>query len=251
MSNIGFWEDVSLGDTQEVEAPDFGATPPIFPEWTFQAKKFVNIKDARIENLEEYCPMWFEELSEIDGVYLGGGSLRNLLGGDDVIADIDIFFKNKTSLLQAIEVMQRYDGSESGDWYEAFRCPANELITYKTAIEKHEDDRTPEDYKSQKKIQFITKSFYNSPEDLINTFDFIPTCACLYKGALYTHPDWVQHVKKRTLGLHFISYPVASVFRMMKYKDKGYHVLTESVLEMVTQINMGDFEDGQLALYVD
>lgn len=250
MNTQDFWGDLPP-EPEEHEAPDFGATPPIFPEWTFQPKRFKAIKESRLSNLEEYYPIWFEELANVEGVYLGGGSLRNLLGGDDVIADIDLFFRDKGALMKAIEVMQRYEGIEEGDWYEAFRCPANELITYKTAIEKHEDDRTPEDYKNQKKVQFITKSFYESPEDLINTFDFIPTCACLYQNTLYTHPDWFKHVKRRTLGLHFISYPVASVFRMMKYKDKGYTVLTDSVLDMVTQINMGEFEDGQLALYVD
>tara|TARA_Y100001956_G_scaffold82343_1_gene102859 strand:- start:1240 stop:1983 length:744 start_codon:yes stop_codon:yes gene_type:complete len=231
----------------------YGATDPVYPELPIEIKTFKSVKECRTDNLYEYFPVWFEELSEIEGVYLAGGALRNMLGGDDYIADIDIFFRDQEALDKAMEVMSMYEGSEDGCWYKAFQCPAKELITYKSAIEclMYGEEATEKDYKNQRKVQFITKSFYPTPHHLISTFDFIPTCACLYQDVLYTHKDWVRHVKKRTLGLNFISYPVASIYRMMKYKDKGYHVLTDTVLGMVLQINEGDFEGDRLALYID
>lgn len=231
--------------------PTYGATPPVLPDEWFTAKEFVTLKGSRTDNLYEYFPIWFEELCEIDGVFLAGGGLRNLLGGDDVIQDIDLFFQNKEAVEKAMKIMGSYNGSDEGCWYEAFRCPAGELITYKSVIDKPDEDKTTEDYKNQRKVQFITKSFYESPEQLINTFDFIPTCACLYDGVLYTHPYWVRHVKKRTLGLHFVSYPVATLSRMLKYSKKGYHVVPDMLLDMVLQINENSFDENRLALYID
>lgn len=235
----------------EVFSKGYGHAEVITPEEWFDVKKFNFIKESRTNNLYDYFPIWFEELCNIEGVYLAGGSLRNLLGGKDIIADIDLFFNGETALKKAENVMQMYEGSEDGCWYEAFRCPAGELITYKTAIDKPDEDKTPEDYKNQRKVQFITKSFYDSPEQLINSFDFIPTCACMYQDVLYTHPDWVSHVKKRTLGLHFVSYPVATLSRLLKYSHKGYHVMPETLLGLVQQINEQDFDGDRLALYVD
>lgn len=230
----------------------YGGTDPVYPDFEFEGEQYHNIKECRTDNIYEYFPEWFEGLSNMDGVYLAGGSLRNLLGGDDKISDIDLFFRDQKALTSAMEFMEQFEGSEGGCWFKAFECPAKELITYKSAIESlMYGDATQEEYNNQRKVQFITKSFYPDPLSLISTFDFIPTCACLYQGALYTHKDWVRHVKKRTLGYNFVSYPVASIFRMMKYRDKGYTVLTDTVLEMVVDINTGDFEGDRLALYVD
>ena len=237
---------------QRYDGSDYGATDPVYPNFNFEHKEFHNIKDERTENLYEYFHVIFEEFAQIEGLYIAGGSLRNLLGGDDEIADIDVFFRDKKALDEAMEVMSRYEGSEDGCWYTAFRCPAKELITYKSAIESlMYGDATDEEYRTQKKVQFITKSFYPDPVSLISTFDFIPTCACLYKDTLYTHKDWVKHVKKRTLGYNFLSFPVASMYRLMKYRDKGYTVLTDTVLGMVVDINEGEFDDDRLALYID
>lgn len=234
-----------------MQSQNYGATPPVLPDEWFIAKEFTTLKESRTNNLYDYFPIWFEDLCEIDGVYLAGGSLRNFLGGDDVIQDIDLFFRDKEALEKAMKIMGMHSGSDDGCWYEAFRCPAGELITYKSVIDKTDEDKTPEDYKNQRKVQFITKSFYESPEQLINTFDFIPTCACIYGGVLYTHPDWVRHVKKRKLGLHFVSYPVATLNRLLKYSYKGYHIPSDTLLGLVIQINENEFDANRLALYVD
>lgn len=244
-------QELPSGPDKESEDPVAGSKEVITPDEWFKVKKFYKIKESRTDNLYEYFPIWFEDLCEIKGVYLAGGSLRNLLGGNDVIADIDIFFANQQALENAESIMKKCDGSDPRCWYEAFRCPAGELITYKSAVDKPDEDKIEEDYKNQAKVQFITKSFYDSPEQLINSFDFIPTCACLYNDVLYTHPDWVRHVKKKTLGLNFVSYPVATLSRMMKYSYKGYHVPPETLLGLVQQINEGEFDGDQLALYVD
>ena len=221
--------------------------PPVLPETLFEPCVYKEIKDERFEGIYDYTDELIDEFIYLSGVYIAGGCLRNLLGGDDIVADIDIFFRDSESLKKTIDLMSWYDET----WYEAFRCPAGELITYKTVIDRAKEDITKEDYKNQRKIQFITRNFYSSPKELINSFDFVPTCACLYENILYTHPNWVKSVRKKVLNTHFMSYPVASIFRMMKYKDKGYIVPSESVIEMVTQINEAELDEGRLALYID
>lgn len=86
----------------------YGATDPVYPDFEFKFYEFKNVHEYRYDDIYEYFPIWFEELSKIDGVYLGGGCLRNLLGGDDEIADIDLFFKDETALKSAMEVMDKY-----------------------------------------------------------------------------------------------------------------------------------------------
>lgn len=239
----------------EIPEQPFGATPPFITEDPFVLKEFHTIKESRNSNLYNYFPLWFEDgICDIDGVYLAGGALRNLLGGDDEIADIDLFFRDEQALMQTIDILNSYDGSENGCWYKAFHCPRNELITYKSAIEtymNYDGKPTPEQLRDQKKVQLITKSFYRDVDQLLNSFDFVPTCACWYKDILYTHPDWVKSVKKRELRLHDISYPVASLSRMVKYKEKGYKLLPETLYRMVEIINTREFDGDFLALYVD
>ncbi len=237
-------------EVQEEVVSSYGATPPITPEFAgvkFPVKIYNTVKPARQIKLDEYFPEWVEELSHIDGVYLAGGVLRSFIRKDDKVCDIDLFFRDKDALDAAMCFMDKVDYN----YYMAFQCPMKELVTYKSVIDKPLEDITDEDYANQKKIQFITKSFYESPEELISTFDFINTCACMYKDVLYTHQDWLRHNKKNTLGLNFVSYPVATLSRFARYKAKGFFTSADFLVELFTQLNTLEYPEGQLALYVD
>lgn len=247
-TTLGFGQPVQ--DREEEVVSSYGATPPITPEFAgveFPVKVYNTIRDSRQVKLDEYFPEWVEELSHIDGVYLAGGVLRSFIRKGDKVCDIDLFFRDMDALDAAMKFMGRIDD----EYYEAFRCPMKELITYKSVIDKPLEHITDEDYANQRKIQFITKSFYESPEELISTFDFINTCACMYKDVLYTHRDWLRHNKKGTLGLNFVSYPVATLSRFARYKEKGFFTSADFLVELFTQLNTLEYPEGQLALYVD
>lgn len=241
-----FFDKLTAGIGDKPQTPA-GATPVVLP-WDNMPEitTFTNINDSRFDCLGEYFEEWFTELSQIEGVYLGGGGLRTLLNEDDVICDIDLFFRDQTALDAATAVMEK-----SGEYYVAFQCPANELRTYKSGGDVLDEDKDDEFYENQNKIQFITKSFYRSPEELISSFDFVATCACLYQDKLYTHKDWLRCVRKKQLELNFVSYPVATINRMFKYKEKGFWVPSNMLVQLVEEINTGEFDGDRLALYVD
>lgn len=233
---------------QEEFQPPAGNTPVVLP-WDNmpEIRVFSNIKQEKFDKLAEYFEEWFTELCLIEGVYLGGGCLRTLINEDDVICDIDLFFRDKVALDKATKVMEKYDN----EYYVAFQCPANELTTYKSGADTLDEDRDDDFYKSQRKIQFITKSFYTTPQELVSSFDFVATCACLYNGEVYTHKGWLKSVKKKQLDLNFVSYPVATINRMFKYKEKGFYIPSSMLVQLVQEINDGVFDDDRLALYVD
>lgn len=234
-----------LGDKPALPA---GHTPVVLPTWENMPAitTFTNIKESRFDALGEYFEEWFTEMSLLDGVYLAGGGLRTLLNPDDKICDIDLFFRDQGALDAATEIMEK-----SGEYYLAFQCPANELRTYKSGGDVLDEDKDDDFYKNQKKIQFITKSFYKSPVELISSFDFVATCACLYKEKLYTHKDWLRCVRKKQLELNFVSYPVATINRMFKYRDKGFWIPTSMLVQIIQEISNGTFDGDRLALYVD
>ena len=117
-----------------------------------------------------------------------------------------------------------------------FECPKKELFTYK---------------RRGVKIQCIAKQFYRDALELLDSFDFT-VCQATYDGVrvVLTH-DMIRSVKSKELAINRITYPVASINRLFKYRERGYKVTEQTLVEMVQQISGQQFDDEKLALYID
>jgi len=87
---------------------------------------------------------------------------------------------------------------------------------------------------------------------LIDSFDFT-ACQAAYDGvSVDIAKRMIKSVKLKRLYVNKITFPVASINRMFKYKQKGYHVSEKTIADMVMEISDGrKFTGDHLQMYID
>lgn len=163
-----------------------------------------------------------------DGCFLAGGSLRTLIKPSDPIQDYDLFFSNKerVSEIRALLKAEKYKN--------VFSCPEEKMFSYK---------------KENTKIQLICENFA-PPKETIELFDF-HACQAAFDGEkLYFSLDWARNVLSMNLTTNVITYPVASIKRLIKYKEKGYNI-TNAAIGFMHNVSGKTFEGDELRVYID
>lgn len=197
-----------------------------------------NIKQEKLNKLDKIAL----DLCNIPGVYLAGGCFRKLVNDSDTILDYDFFFANPNAISDIKHKLENL-GAQL-----IFSCPAGELFTYYLTIPKKWYKIFGNDRKI--KIQLITKRFYSSLSELLSTFDFTVTCFGYDCKQFICHEKYVQHVKKKKLHINKLEYPVATLNRCYKYKDKGYFIgdVLKEIVELVWDRNENIIDYGLLYL---
>lgn len=173
---------------------------------------------------------WVQHLLGGGSVWLAGGALRTMLDPTEPVSDYDLFFKNEEGLRQTRQKI------ESDGWRLVFKCPKGELFTYK---------------KFGIKLQCVAKRFYHDIEHLLDSFDFTVCQGATDGWHFYTTSSMIKSVKTKRLEVHLITYPVATINRLYKYRQKGYFVPEQTYVDLVMQIANRSFDGEELALYID
>lgn len=192
--------------------------------------EYKKIKTTRFNKINNYFPELEYLVSEEKLCLLGGGSLRTLIDKKDNICDIDLFFTDFDNVPKVQSIL------EENEYNVVFKCPRGELTTLKSG---------------DIKVQLITKRTYKNANDLCYSFDITACCAVWDGEVLTTHEDWFKDVKSKTIAFNDITYPVASIARVIKYYNKGYRYTGQTLTDLVMQINQKEFDGDSLALYVD
>lgn len=192
------------------------------------------------------------------GAFLAGGALRTLIA-DEEISDYDIFFSrlepevidatehNKFDMFDLdlvsdsepsppkylnVEAVKRI--LEKERFKQVFACSEGKLFTYtKGAI----------------KIQLILENS-SYPEDMIGGFDFGACCAAFDGNFFYYSKAFIRDVKTKKLSINAVTYPAATIKRMVKYAKKGYNI-SEACVEFMKHISGQVFDEEKLRLYID
>jgi len=164
-----------------------------------------------------------------DGIWLCGGAMRSLITYEDP-NDFDMFFRDVEHAAAAQRIL------ESKKFKNVFECPLGLLTTFK---------------KDDIKIQLIKKRYYASINDVIDTFDFTATCAGTDGDIVVMSKDFIRDVRNKVLRLNKLTYPVASINRLIKYKSYGYYV-SDVIIDIVERIQSNDPDIIDFTvLYVD
>jgi hypothetical protein len=173
---------------------------------------------------------WVHNLIQPNRVWVAGGALRTMVDPTEEVADYDLFFSSAEDAAATINYLKQHG------WKLVFECPRGELYTFKVRGIK---------------AQCITKHYYTSAEALLDSFDFT-VCQAAYDGQTLTlTKDFIRSVQQKRLILNKVTYPVATINRLMKYKAKGYVVTEKLLVDLVTDIAGKQFDDNQMALYID
>ncbi len=172
--------------------------------------------------------------------FLAGGALRTLINNDEEVADFDVFFEDAPE--EVIDgVITKHTRCEeikeillSERFKQVFVCPKGELFTFK---------------KDDIKVQLIL-STTGTPETVISAFDF-GACRVAFDGVfLYFDKEFVRDVRTKVLSVQNVTFPAATIKRMMKYKDKGYNV-SQAAVQFMEHVSGKTWDGDQLRLYVD
>ena len=94
------------------------------------------------------------------------------------------------------------------------------------------------------KIQIIIR-FYGEPDKIHDNYDFQHAC-CYYDyddKNLHLDPDAMECLLSRTLVYRGSLYPIASIFRMKKFIERGWRITAGQQLKIMWQISEIDLRD--------
>lgn len=197
------------------------------PEYSPPSSKIYSTLNVSFYKFHKVRPI-YKYLNE--NIYLAGGSLRTTLkcSGENVL-DFDLFFKTFE------EVQKLRDRLAIDDWEQTYECPLGFLYTYR---------------KGKHKLQLICEKEYSSANILISSFDVSACMCCWHDGELTFTREFVRSVKTKKLRTCNVSFPVATMKRLIKYSHKGYD--TSMACEDLARLMTGRaFDEGDFRHYID
>ncbi len=169
------------------------------------------------------------------GPWLAGGAVRRTLLNEDVKSDFDFFFRDESQLASFTSTIDAMGLTKLRE--------SEHHIHYKGKL----PDETAE-----RDIQCIKFQYYNSAEAVIDSFDFT-ICQFAFDGeSLVTGDHSLWDLGRKRLAVHKITYPVASVRRMMKYGNQGFYVCPGAITALLRQTAESPENMARLGvLYID
>lgn len=136
--------------------------------------------------------------------WCAGGAIRRTLINQPLDSDFDFFFRDADHL----------SAWESG-------LPSTLSLVRETEHHKHwrgtvGDSSLPID------VQAIRFRFYDSPEAVIDSFDYTITQFAFDGTNLVTTPTALWDLGRKRLAIHKVTYPVATMRRLLKYTRQGF-----------------------------
>ncbi len=181
---------------------------------TYDLKSFLSrqMNEVKKTNLMEFIKI--TPSLGTDGAWLAGGAVRRtLLGEREINSDYDIFFANEKQKKDYVDLLVR-DGGEIKHENEF-----NTLLMWRDC-----------------KIQAIHITYYDSPAAVLESFDYT-ICQFLTDGEkLFTGEYSLWDLARKRLAVHKVTYPVATLRRMIKYTNQGFYACAGCLQSLLTVV---------------
>lgn len=193
-------------------------------------KSPINLYFSRFPFEKTITPI-LREVGKIDGYLAGGAIRRTFLSEATIKSDYDFFFKNES----------------------AFTLAKNYWLSKTDSSIIRENEQNLSILCDGKIIQLIKIAYYNTVEDLLNSFDYT---ICQFAIDLsesnyfiYSSPTAMFDLGGKKLVVNKITYPVASLRRLIKYTQQGFYACEGCLKELLLQSREGDLDTN--IVYVD
>jgi len=171
--------------------------------------------NSRLEKITPYLPK---------DAWIAGGFLRSVIGGEDELGgDIDFFFHTEEAFNKTLDLI-KYPTSVPGadKVFNYYNIPAYDSINKLRIV----DCESLASFRPN--IQLVRLYWFDSPEHVIDSFDFT-VCQFITDGkTLWFGPHSFEDVKTKTLRHHRETGDAIAVLnRILKYQNKGYRIEPE------------------------
>lgn len=181
----------------------------------------------------------------LQGPWIAGGAVRRTMTGEDLTSDYDFFFRSERQynefLLDAMDL-----GSvlkSSNDMNVAMTFPAD----YSTVRQAG----TPDSANSSLKVQAIKFRFYESIEEVIDSFDYTLAQFGFDGSDVYMSDFALYDVARKKIVPHKITYATSSLRRLLKYGSQGFTACAGALSEILQQVaEKPEIIEGE-TLYID
>lgn len=237
-------------------------------------RKRAGIKKELREKIEDWLASIDDEsVRELAGknTIVTGGSIASMLLGESV-NDFDIYFRDK---LTAVQVAKYYVEEFKRTKAIKMKVVEKSLTNWKgeieervciavtaegAAAENEEQDESDDSAKKYRpkfisqnaitlsdKIQIVIR-FYGEPSQIHNNYDYVhATCYWDHcKGELNLSAEALEAMLSRSLVYKGSLYPIASVFRMKKFLERGWRITAGEQLKIMWQISELDLTDKDI-----
>lgn len=149
-------------------------------------------------------------------VWLAGSSLlHHMIDGNDSLSnfDFDFFFKNQES----------YD-----KWYHVLASTSEDYIDMEHSVMFKIDGY---------EINLIKAFLYEDVEQLLNSFDISVSRIAFDGHKVYMHNTVVGHINDLIMQVLYISNPLSTYKRVMKYVGKGFKMRESDIANFIHKLN--------------
>lgn len=163
------------------------------------------------------------------GAWIAGGALTSVFTGKP-INDFDIYFPSADAFSDTMERIF------SGD------------IDFGAANVQHATNKSVLMLSDEAKVQFIVFKYFSSVEEIFKSFDFTAVMAAysFEKDEFYFHEDFMQHNAQRFLKFNSgTDYPLISMLRVDKYRERGYTTSKQVMLQIGLTINKKEYSSWE------
>lgn len=178
-------------------------------------------------NFDEFCNHSGADPTEVykvqsafsnDGAWIGGGAIRRTLIGQALDSDFDFFFRSK----------DHFD-----EWLN--NKPSGMSVTRETQHHVQLEGIIG-DSKIPIVVQGIHFQYYpEGAPTIIDSFDYTITQFALSGKSLYTTDMALWDLGRKRLSINKVTYPVATMRRMLKYTRQGFTACAGCMQELFIQ----------------
>lgn len=208
-----------------------------------------------LDVLNFYNLMWLEQFIQTNKGIICGGCFKNIFNKEKV-KDIDIFFRNETDWILAVE---GFDQVTAG--YKSPFDPEDEgLKESEATFTFHYENDNVKAYKHIKTgvVLELCRKVFGEPKYILNQFDFTITKFAFYKEKVYDdipqgdedncqyhyetkilcHDKFFEHLHLKRLVIDDkIPFPMSTFERVIRYARYGYMPCKETKIELAKAIN--------------
>ncbi len=184
-----------------------------------------------------------------EGSMIGGGFLTAVVMEEETAKDIDFFFTSEKAFRDTVAlILQPPDDTEAWAW-KGYKWKDGAVQD----LDNLGDTRfITFVHETRPSIQLLRMVWYDSPEHVIDSFDFTMVQFIATGNKLTFNPTAFIDIARKRIVLHRLQFGASTLRRLIKYSQKGFYACPGSLVKICESLQQfkGPM-DANKVVYVD